>query len=111
MAVCGVVGSLSKMSRVAVSGPATDGVTVTAMVHTTCATSVEPHELVWKKSAALGPLMEIEEIVSVLVPFAMVTTEIGEVCATGTVESKMTGGKICGPASVVGAILATKAFP
>ena len=89
---CGVVGSLEKISSVAVSVPPTVGVAVTAITQTTCATRVVPQELVSEKSVAFAPLMEIAEMFRVLVPLAIVTTEIGEVCPTPTVESNSVRG-------------------
>ena len=77
--LCGLPTALSVIVAYAVSGPTSEGVKVTVMTHFLAGARDALQVLVWVKSAAFVPVIEI--LLTVKVAFPLFTSDIG--CVTG----------------------------
>ncbi len=88
--VCGLPGELSVTLMLALRDAATEGVKVTEIVQDADPASVAPHVVVFEKSAAFVPVIEILIEDMRVVPVFVIVTTIGELGTVTTVFGNVT---------------------
>ena len=100
--VCGLPTALSATLRTAVRFPKADGVNLTLSWQLVAAARVVPQLFVWLKSVAFGPMIEIADKLTEIVPVLLSVT---------TCEALVEPTSVCGNAKPTGNALATRNEP